>query len=264
MKTIVAPFSEASTAYEAAQALHQAGLDAHYIKVITRPSQNEAVVATIGQVTPPEPGTERTEGTRLVEGKTLEDMLRLSYGADKAAGLLSQVQPDGRSFLIAQSPEYLVEQAVETVRRHLPEHLAVEELAWTQFAHPGEPSGFVPPPTPQTADFYGPETGDASTHEVQPELEYADRRSLFFDHFRRHYAASGRPFSHYAAAYRFGYKAAGNGAWREKRWAEVETAVQTQWEQQQPATWASFQPAVHHGWVTRRELATEDGVIPRI
>jgi uncharacterized protein (TIGR02271 family) len=72
----------------------------------------------------------------------------------------------------------------------------------------------------------------------------------FQTHYNTHFANSGRAYSAYQPAYRYGYTLASRPDWRGRSWSQIEPDARRQWESEyrQQGAWDDFKDAVRHGW----------------
>jgi hypothetical protein len=69
-------------------------------------------------------------------------------------------------------------------------------------------------------------------------------------HYNTSYASTGRPYSYYEPAYRYGYMMAMDERYRGRNWSDVEPEVRRQWELEHghQGAWEDFKDAVRHAW----------------
>jgi uncharacterized protein (TIGR02271 family) len=72
--------------------------------------------------------------------------------------------------------------------------------------------------------------------------------SDFNTHYKNTYARSGRDFSDYEPAYRYGYGLASRPDWRGRSWDQIEPDVRRDWESRNQGPWEDFKDAVRHAW----------------
>ncbi|MCA9969965.1 MAG: hypothetical protein KC425_07110 [Anaerolineales bacterium] len=250
MKTIRATFGTSDAARAAARRLHDAGLDLHYITLITRADDGQPG-AYRGNVTTADAGDGRFSpaAADVIRGEALHKQLETEFGAE-ADDLLQAVTEDGRSLLIAHTAEYLVTAARAALRQAGAQDVTQSALAWRYANHLDEPSSFGHTPTPRTRDLYSRSELDGSFRESEKMIDYDHRRTPFFAHYEAHYAPQGKPFALYEPAYRFGRHAAQDARWAGRPWDEVKTAVRAAWETRHQAggAWTDVHDAVRHGW----------------
>jgi hypothetical protein len=80
--------------------------------------------------------------------------------------------------------------------------------------------------------------------------EHGEAEGRFLDHYRKHYALSGRPYRDYQAAYQFGWGKACEGTYRGHEWSRaVERDLRTQWNQRTTAMrWDDVRGAIREGY----------------
>lgn len=76
----------------------------------------------------------------------------------------------------------------------------------------------------------------------------------FKDHFRDFYSETGKPFTEYEPAYRFGYDLAYGYRYRNRCWEVMESDARRDWERRYPLIrWEDVSEAVRHSWETVRD-----------
>lgn len=73
--------------------------------------------------------------------------------------------------------------------------------------------------------------------------------SLYHDHFKNTFAASGATYDEYAPAYAYGAGLKGDARFVGRDWQAIEPEVRSDWEQKHPGSaWERFKHAVQHAW----------------
>jgi uncharacterized protein (TIGR02271 family) len=73
--------------------------------------------------------------------------------------------------------------------------------------------------------------------------------SAFQEHYRTHYARTGRAYDEYAPAYTYGSTLASDARYRGRDWSAIEPDARRDWEARNPGgAWEGFKDAVRHGW----------------
>jgi uncharacterized protein (TIGR02271 family) len=71
----------------------------------------------------------------------------------------------------------------------------------------------------------------------------------FRQHYQTSFSSSGRDYTFYQPAYRYGYDLAGNERYRNSEWSQVESDARREWERRNPQNpWEDFKDAVREGW----------------
>jgi uncharacterized protein (TIGR02271 family) len=72
----------------------------------------------------------------------------------------------------------------------------------------------------------------------------------FHTHYNTHFANSGRVYTDYEPAYRYGYTLATRPDWQGRTWTEIEADARRQWEREyrDQGPWEDFKDAVRHAW----------------
>lgn len=91
------------------------------------------------------------------------------------------------------------------------------------------------------------------SHLAEPSLsDLSEEDELYYrSHYNANYAGSGAGnlYDEYAPAYRYGSKMASDETYRGQLWKDVEPALRSEWEADNPGTaWGKFKAAVRHGW----------------
>lgn len=250
MRTIVAIYDEADDAWDAVREIDKAGIDHHYIKLMTCDA-NGRPVAYLG---PEDAGTGDSVWEQPVayRGEQLEKILRVDFGDDEADGYLDDIN-DGDTIVVVHVERYQEDAVRELLDKDGLVSLSIGEVAYHQQGrpHPG-PSGYTPPP--KTEDFYSNEGMYEEEPTYERGLEYETVRSRFYTHYNANYAATSLPFDRYAPAYQFGWR-----LHREKRpgdaWSAVAPSARLQWEETHPqgAAWEDVRDAIKYAWETGGE-----------
>jgi uncharacterized protein (TIGR02271 family) len=86
--------------------------------------------------------------------------------------------------------------------------------------------------------------------------------STFAPHFRSHYdqmyATSGRAYSDYEPAYRYGYDLATDDRYRGREWDDIAEDVATDWGREFNEEWDDFKGAVRQGWEEVKDAFDDD------
>jgi hypothetical protein len=90
-------------------------------------------------------------------------------------------------------------------------------------------------------------------HMVEPPVGanfIAEEDELYYrSHYNSNYAGEGESYEDYAPAYRYGSKMASGETYRGKLWKDIEPALRSDWENNNPGSvWSKFKAAVRHGW----------------
>ncbi|URI07889.1 YsnF/AvaK domain-containing protein [Aquincola tertiaricarbonis] len=73
--------------------------------------------------------------------------------------------------------------------------------------------------------------------------------SLYHDHFKTTFAATGGTYEEYAPAYAYGAGLRGDTRFAGRDWSTIEPEVRSDWEQRHPGSaWERFKDAVQHAW----------------
>lgn len=70
----------------------------------------------------------------------------------------------------------------------------------------------------------------------------------FNTHYRSSFANTGRDYSYYEPAYRYGYGLSSRNDWRGRSWNEIEPDVRRDWESRNQGPWEEFKDAVRYAW----------------
>ena len=92
-------------------------------------------------------------------------------------------------------------------------------------------------------------------------VAFVDVEPRFREHYDTYYTTTDYTYDQYAPAYRYGYNLATDPYYGEREWSEIETDVETRWEEHNEGTWEEFKDAVQDGWHETKEalgLAPED------
>jgi hypothetical protein len=98
-------------------------------------------------------------------------------------------------------------------------------------------------------------TGDRFT-DTRMDADRGLVRDMDFDpentYYRTHYSSrlqdSGLMYEDYVPAYQYGHDLRTSGRHQGRRWEEIESDVQRDWESRRPGTWERFKNAVRHAW----------------
>jgi len=90
---------------------------------------------------------------------------------------------------------------------------------------------------------------DATTTNYDADVE------VYREHYDQHYASTGRDYTYYEPAYRFGSNLANEDAANGMAWESVETDAQRRWEERNPGTWSEHHEAVRHSYNRERNRA---------
>jgi uncharacterized protein (TIGR02271 family) len=100
-----------------------------------------------------------------------------------------------------------------------------------------------------------PTGGRAGTHTTQTGATAAaggHRFEAYESDFQRHYhtasASSGKPYEHWAPAYRYGYALATDPRCADRDWPALEAEARRDWEARHQGSWEEFKDAVHYAW----------------
>jgi uncharacterized protein (TIGR02271 family) len=74
----------------------------------------------------------------------------------------------------------------------------------------------------------------------------------FNNEFRTHYSTrfgtTGRDFSYYEPAYRYGYSLASRPEYRGRNWSQIEAEARRDWESRNQGPWEDFKDSVRYAW----------------
>jgi uncharacterized protein (TIGR02271 family) len=71
----------------------------------------------------------------------------------------------------------------------------------------------------------------------------------FRSYYQTNWANTGMTYDQYAPGLRYGYDLAGNDAYRNRRWSDIEMDARRDWERRHPDTaWEKVKSAVQHSW----------------
>jgi hypothetical protein len=79
-------------------------------------------------------------------------------------------------------------------------------------------------------------------------------------HYDTYYARTGRPYSYYQPAYRYGYALATDTRYADKSWEDVEPTARRDWETQyqDKGAWADFKDSVKYAWDRMTSWISDD------
>jgi hypothetical protein len=80
------------------------------------------------------------------------------------------------------------------------------------------------------------------------EDDYYTYEPAYRRHYGQTYATQGHRYDDYAPAYRYGYDLACEAEYRDKDWEELESEVQSEWEEDHDTAWEEVKEAVREGW----------------
>lgn len=76
----------------------------------------------------------------------------------------------------------------------------------------------------------------------------ADYDTDYRTHYQSTFGSGGLTYDHYAPAYRYGQRLAGESRYHGKDWSTFESDARRDWETHNPGTWEKFKDAVRYGW----------------
>ncbi len=82
----------------------------------------------------------------------------------------------------------------------------------------------------------------------QSNAAYDANQEKFRNHYRTTYASSGKAYSHYEPAYRWGCDLAQDAQYRNRNWSEAEPQLRNRWGERNQGSWEDFKDAVQEGW----------------
>jgi hypothetical protein len=90
------------------------------------------------------------------------------------------------------------------------------------------------------------------------EVDYDE--DYYRNHYNTTYAGSGRDFSYYDPAYRYGHNAALDERYYDRDWDEVEPELRQRWETESPGQglWEDIKDGVRHAWDSVIDLFEDD------
>jgi len=77
---------------------------------------------------------------------------------------------------------------------------------------------------------------------------YATYESGYRENFTSTYGRSGRQYTEYEPAYRYGYTLAMDPRYRDRDWEIIEPEARRDWANQNKGSWEEFKDAIRHGW----------------
>jgi uncharacterized protein (TIGR02271 family) len=80
----------------------------------------------------------------------------------------------------------------------------------------------------------------------------------FRSHYDQTYARSGRTYSEYEPAYRYGYDLATDDRYRGQEWDDIASDVATDWGREFDSEWDEFKGAVRQGWEEVKDAFDDD------
>jgi stress response protein YsnF len=80
----------------------------------------------------------------------------------------------------------------------------------------------------------------------------------FRTHYDQMYARSGRAYSDYEPAYRYGYDLATDDRYRGREWDDIAEDVATDWGREFDEEWEEFKGAVRQGWEEVKDVFDDD------
>jgi hypothetical protein len=73
--------------------------------------------------------------------------------------------------------------------------------------------------------------------------------NYFAEHYRTHFRKTGRPYSEYKTAYRYGWDASQQEHYRMRTWGEALSRLHTTWQIDNPKQrWEDIVEAIHEGY----------------
>jgi uncharacterized membrane protein len=148
---------------------------------------------------------------------------------------------------------------IEPVERIMNRHYLVNLEERTEGWHREGWTGFDEKATaPSRVDF----ASEAATDSFQPQMTTPATvtQADYQNHYQAYYAATGRPYTYYEPAYRFGYTLGMDEQYRGQSWPEIELEARRRWEREYPSlgNWEEFDGAVQYSW----DRATRQNQIP--
>jgi len=77
---------------------------------------------------------------------------------------------------------------------------------------------------------------------------YATYESGYRENFTSAYGRSGRQYTDYEPAYRYGYTLAMDPRYRDRDWTIIEPEARRDWANQNKGSWEEFKDAIRYGW----------------
>jgi hypothetical protein len=93
------------------------------------------------------------------------------------------------------------------------------------------------------------------TGETEP---YPSYESGYRENFTSTYGRSGRQYTEYEPAYRYGHTLATDPRYRDRDWAIIEPEARRDWANQKKGSWEEFKDAIRYGWDRARGRRSAD------
>ena len=97
---------------------------------------------------------------------------------------------------------------------------------------------------------------DIPTSRAVGSRSWSDYEPSFRSDFNSNYANSGYTWDQYSTAYRYGYNAATDQRYSNRRWNDIETTLRGGWDESRYGPWDRFKAAVRHAWDRAKEAVS--------
>jgi hypothetical protein len=167
---------------------------------------------------------------------------------DEAKGYAEGVRQGG-TLVMVRATEGQIEKIEEIMNRHYLVNLQERPAASRRQGQAGSPTAAATPAR-----------GDVSARAGIDQADYHNYIDDFHRHHDTYYAATGRPYTYFEPAYRFGYMLGLDQRYHGQSWRDIEPEARLRWEREYPGlgSWSEFDGAVQYGW----DRATEQNHIP--